>query len=84
MSDDDKRADDKRGEDKRTEDKRAKFPRADLPPSNGFALSVDGKFKLDYPDMDGAMKVARELKKKFPVIQVAVYDAAARTRTLVE
>jgi len=79
MSDDDKRT-----EDKRTDDKRAKFQRADLPPRAGFALSVDGKFKLDYPDIDGALKVARELKKKFPVIQVAVYDAAAKTRTPVE
>ena len=84
MSDDDTRADEKRSEDKRSDDKRAKFPRADLPPSAGFALSVDGKFKLDYPDMDGAMKVARELKKKFPVIQVAVYDAAAKIRMPVE
>jgi len=74
MSDDNKKA----------TDKRAKSPRADLAPNAGFALSVDGKFKLDYPDMDGAMKVARELKKKFPVIQVAVYDAAAKTRTPVE
>ena len=66
------------------DDKRSKAMRADLPPTEGFALMVDGKFKLDYADMEGAMKVARELKKKFPVIQVAVYDAAAKTRTPVE
>ena len=65
-------------------DKRSRAMRADLPPTEGFALQVDGKFKLDYPDMASAMKVARELKKKFPVIQVAVYDAAAKTRTPVD
>ena len=65
-------------------DKRANVMRADLPPTDGFSLVVDGKYKLDYADMDGAMKVARELKKKFPVIQVAVYDAAAKTRTPVD
>ncbi len=66
-------------------DKRAKtVMRADLPPTEGFSLMVDGKFKLDYPDMAAATKVARELKKKFPVIQVAVYDAAAKTRTVME
>lgn len=64
--------------------KRTKAMRADLPPTEGFALTVDGKYKLEYPDMDGAMKVARELKKKFPVIQVAIYDAASKTRTPVE
>ena len=66
-------------------DKRAKtVMRADLPPTEGCALMVDGKFKLDYADMTAAMKVARELKGKFPVIQVAVYDAAAKSRTPVE
>ncbi len=66
-------------------DKRAKtVMRADLPPTEGFSLMVDGKFKLDYPDMTAAMDVARELKKKFPVIQVAVYDASAKSRTPVE
>ena len=58
--------------------------RADLPPTEGFALTVDGKVKLEYPDMEGAMKVARELKKKFPVIQVSIYDAVAKTRTPVD
>jgi hypothetical protein len=64
--------------------RRTDVMRADLPPTEGFSLMVDGKFKLDYADMAGAMKVARELKKKFPVIQVAVYDAAAKTRTPVD
>lgn len=64
--------------------KRAKALRADLPPTEGFSLQVDGKFKLDYPDMESAMKVAQELKKKFPVIQVAIYDAASKTRTPVD
>lgn len=64
--------------------KRPKSLRADLPPNEGFALTVDGKYKLEYPDMAAAMKVARELKKKFPVIQVSIYDAAAKTRTPVE
>ncbi len=66
------------------EDKRPRNLRADLHPSEGFSLTVDGKFKAQYPDMAGAMKVGLELKKKFPVIQVAVYDAAAKTRTPVE
>lgn len=63
------------------DDKRPKILRADLPPTEGFALTVDGKFKLEYPDMAGAMKVALELKKKYPVVQIAIYDAAAKTRT---
>ena len=66
------------------DDKRPRNLRADIAPVEGFALTVDGKFKSQHPDMAGAMKVGLELKKKFPVIQVTVYDAAARTRTPVE
>ena len=66
------------------DEKRPRNLRADLYPVEGFALTVDGKFKSQYPEMEGALNVGLELKKKFTVIQVAVYDAAARTRTLVE
>ncbi|HEY4140517.1 MAG TPA: hypothetical protein VGM57_03835 [Pseudolabrys sp.] len=63
---------------------RPKNLRADVFPVEGFALTVDGKIKLQYPSMDEAMKVGLALKSKFPVIQVAIYDAAAKTRTPVE
>ena len=39
------------------DEKRPKNLRADLYPVEGFALTVDGKFKSQYPDMEGAMKV---------------------------
>ena len=67
-----------------SDEKRPRNLRADLYPVEGFALTVDGKFKSQYPDMAGVMKVGLELKKKYPVIQVSIYDAAAKTRTLVE
>ncbi len=66
------------------DDKRPRNLRGDALPVQGFALTVDGKIKTLYPDLAGAMKVGLELKKKFPVIQVTVYDAAAKTRTPVE
>jgi hypothetical protein len=37
-----------------------------------------------HPDLADAMKVGLALKTKFPVIQVVVYDAVAKTRTPVE
>jgi hypothetical protein len=66
------------------DEKRPRNLRADLYPIDGFALTVDGKFKSQYPDMASALKVGLELKKKYPVIQVTIYDAAAKTRTPVE
>lgn len=53
-------------------------------PTEGFSLEVDGKIKSQHPTREAATTTAAELKRKFPVLQVAIYDAAARTRTLVE
>lgn len=58
--------------------------RADVMPIDGYVLSVDGKLKTRYDTSKEAMTAASRLKQKYPVIQVAVYDAAARIRTLVE
>jgi hypothetical protein len=62
-------------------DKRPKNPRGDAFPVEGFALEVDGKIKTQFPALADAMKFGLALKTKFPVIQVTVYDAAAKTRT---
>jgi hypothetical protein len=62
-------------------DKRPRNPRGDAFPVEGFALTVDGKIKSQYPALADAMKVGLALKTKFPVIQVTIYDAEAKTRT---
>ena len=53
-------------------------------PSEGYVLEIDGKFKTEFETSEAAMKAALELKKKYPPIQVNVYDAKEHTRTLVE
>jgi hypothetical protein len=53
-------------------------------PSEGFVLEIDGKFKSEFETAEAAMKAALELKKKYPPIQVNVYDAKEHTRTLVD
>ncbi len=63
---------------------RPKNPSANILPSEGFVLEVDGKFKSEYETSEQAMKAGSELKKKYPQIQVKIYDAKARTRTPVE
>jgi hypothetical protein len=63
---------------------RPKNPRANTLPTEGFVLEVDGKFKSEYENSEAAMKVGLELKKKYPNIQVKVYDAKERTRTPIE
>ena len=62
---------------------RPKNPSANLVPTEGYVLEVDGKYKTEYQTSEDALKAGLELKKKFPFIQVYVYDAKERTRTLV-
>jgi len=63
---------------------RRKNPSANTVPSEGYVLEIDGKFKSEFETSEAAMKSALELKKKYPQIQVNVYDAKEHARTLVE
>ena len=58
--------------------------RADLVLTEGFGLEVDGRMKTVFPTLQAAEKKARALKAEFPMLQIKVYDAAGKTRTLVE
>src|ERR1700743_324727 len=53
-------------------------------PTEGFSVEVDGKIKSESPTPDAAAKDGADLKRRFPVLQVTIYDAASKTRTLIE
>jgi hypothetical protein len=53
-------------------------------PTDGFVLAVDGKLKTRFETSKEAMTAGAKLKESYPVIQVAVYDAAARKYTPVQ
>jgi hypothetical protein len=57
--------------------------RADIAPSDGFALVVDKHFKTQFVEVGAAKKAAVELLAKYPMLQVEIYDASAKSRTLV-
>lgn len=48
-------------------------------PMEGYALQVDGRIKSLYGNAEAALQAASELKRKFPAIQVAVFDAVQGT-----
>lgn len=54
--------------------------RADLPPADGFTLLVDGHFKSCFDDLKGAKAAASELKGRFPMLRVEIYDASKKVR----
>lgn len=53
-------------------------------PSEGYALEIDGKVKSEHDSLETAQERGLALKTKYPVLQVVVYDAATKTRRVLE
>ncbi len=53
--------------------------RANAMPKDGYVLTVDGKLKTRFETAEEAMTAGVKLKQSYPVIQVAVFDATARS-----
>jgi hypothetical protein len=63
-------------------DPEQKPPRADRPPTEGFVVIVDGHFKSEFETVDAAEASGRKLKSDYPMLQIEIYDAATKARTL--
>jgi len=48
-------------------------------PTTGYALEVDGRLKTEFATKEGARTGAEELKKRFPMLRVKVYDVETKT-----
>ena len=46
-------------------------------PTSGYAIMIDGLVKTEFATRDGVEAGARDLKRRFPMLQVKIYDAAA-------
>jgi hypothetical protein len=66
------------------EPKPRNIQRADIAPSIGYAIVVDGHFKTQFSDESAAKKAAEELLASYPMLQIEIYNATAKTRTLVK
>lgn len=49
-------------------------------PASGYALEVDGRLKAEFETKDGARAGAQELKRRFPMLRVRIYDAQTQAR----
>ena len=58
--------------------------RADIVPTNGYAMIVDGHFKTQFSEESAAVNAAKELLANFPMLQIEIYNATAKTRTLMK
>ena len=59
-----------------------KAPRADRPPTEGFVVIVDGHFKSEFDTAEAAEASGRQLKSTYPMLQIEIYDADTKVRTL--
>src|SRR3569833_3018774 len=56
--------------------------RADKAPTTGYSLVVDGHFKSHHETVEAAEEAGMALKNRFQMLQVQVYDAEHKTRTM--
>ena len=61
-----------------------KVVRADKAPTTGYSLVVDGHFKSHHDTVEAAEEAGMALKHQFPMLQVQVYDATTKTRSMVQ
>jgi hypothetical protein len=61
-----------------------KVVRADKAPTSGYSLVVDGHFKSHHETVEAAEEAAMALKNQYPMLQVQVYDATTKTRSMIE
>ena len=53
-------------------------------PTSGYTLVVDGQAKTEFDTHDHALKAARDLKGRLPMLQVKVYDAEKKLSETIE
>ena len=61
-----------------------KIIRADKAPTEGYSLVVDGHFKSHHDTVEAAEEAGMALKNRFQMLQVQVYDAASKTRSMID
>jgi hypothetical protein len=59
-------------------------PRDNELPTSGYALIVDGHFKAIFASNDQVLKAGKDLKGRFPMLQVKVYDAEGKRSEEIE
>jgi len=48
---------------------------------SGYGIEVDGLLKSEFVTIEGATNGARELKTRFSMLQIRIYDVVTKTRT---
>jgi hypothetical protein len=60
------------------------FSQRKRPERGRYLLQVDRQTKASYPTSETAQAAALVIKKKYPVVQVSIYDSVDNSNTLIE
>ncbi len=52
---------------------------SEIHPKTGYAIEIDGRIKTEFSTKEGAEGAALELKQRFPMLRIRVYDAEAHS-----
>lgn len=77
----------KLAQEKSAQEKLAKDASKDLSKDlsqGGYAIVVDGQVKTEFKTKEGAQNGARDLKRRFPMLQIKIYDVANRQEQEIE
>jgi len=70
---------------KNTEDETPEVVSQRVKPERGrYLLQVDRQTKRSFQDKETAQSAGLEIKKGFPILQVAIYDRVSSSHTLVQ
>jgi hypothetical protein len=48
--------------------------------ASGYEIEADGRLEAEFTTRDGAKAGGEELKKRFPMLQIRIYDAQTSAR----
>jgi hypothetical protein len=59
-------------------------PQHQQPDTERYQLQIDRQTKRSFKTPEAAWSAALEIKSRFPVLQVSIYDDVTKSRTMVE
>ena len=59
-------------------------PRRQQTDTERYLLQIDGQTKRSFKTPEAAQGMALEIKARFPILQVSIYDSVSNSRTVVD
>jgi len=68
----------------KTEQPEEERPRHQQPDTERYQLQIDRQTKRSFKTPEAARSAALEIKSRFPILQVSIYDSVSKSRTVVD